>query len=162
MPTGPSFTVEQRGIGKPDYSMSPSVYGASVSTENPLPVDITPGTKAATTVLDEASIALATTTVLGDCTAIDLSGGPATLALTVEATYNAGATQGIKIHVRTSPDGTDFDTIDWDSWSPSFTAGATIRQTKHYDVSPYAVKVLVENLDGAQAVTGVKVIATGP
>ena len=137
--------------------------GSDISAANPLPVDTSPGTKTATTVLDEATIALATTTVLGDCTTIDLSGGPATLALTVEATYNAGATQGIKIHVRTSIDGTNYDTIDWDSWSPSFTAGATIRQTKHYDVSPYAVKVLVENLDGAQAVTAVKVIATvGP
>ena len=137
--------------------------GSNIDAANPLPVDTSPGTKTATTVVDEASIALSTTTVLGDCTAIDMSGGEHTFTLTIEATYNAGATQGIKIHVRTSPDGTDFDTIDWDSWSPSFTAGATIRQTKHYDVSPYAIKVLVENLDGAQTVTAVKIISTvGP
>ncbi len=163
MPTEPSFTVEQRGIGKPDYSMSPSVYGASVSTENPLPVDITPGIKTATTILDEASIVAGATTALVDCDAIDLSDGLGKLTLTIEATYNLAATQGIKIHVRTSYDGTNFDTEDWDSWNPSFTAGATIRQTKHYDASPYAIKFLVENLDGARAVTGVKVIATaGP
>lgn len=134
--------------------------GANISAANPLPVDISPGVKAAATILDEASIALSTTTALGDCAAIDLSGGPATLTLTVEATYSGAATQGIKIHIRTSHDGTDYDTIDWDSWNPSFTAGATIRQTKHYDTSPVYVKVLVENLDPAQTVTDVKVIAT--
>jgi len=134
--------------------------GADISAANPLPVDTSPGTKTATTILDEASIAAGATTALGDCTAIDLSGGPATLALTVECTYNAGATQGIKIHVRTSYDGTNFDNIDWDSWTSSFTAGATIRQTKHYDTSPLYVKVLIENLDPAQTVTNVKIIAT--
>jgi len=134
--------------------------GSDISAANPLPVDTSPGAKTATTILDEASIAAGTTTALGDCTAIDLSGGPTTLALTVECTYNAGAAQGIKIHVRTSYDGTNWDTIDWDSWTPSFTAGATIRQTKHYDTSPMYVKVLVENLDAAQVVTNVKVIST--
>jgi len=134
--------------------------GADISAANPLPVDTSPGVKTATTILDEASIAAGATTALGDCTAIDLSGGPATLALTVECTYNGAANQGIKIHVRTSYDGTNFDSEDWDSWTSSFTAGATIRQTKHYDTSPMYVKVLVENLDAAQAVTNVKIIST--
>ena len=137
--------------------------GADISPANPLPVDTSPGAKTATTVLDEATIAAGATTALGDCAAIDLSSGPATLAIIVEATYNGAAAQGIKIHVRTSHDGTNWDTIDWDSWTPSFTTGVTIRQTKHYDVSPYAVKVLVENLDPARPVTAVKIIATvGP
>jgi len=131
-----------------------------VSAANPLPVDTSPGAKTATTVLDEATIAAGATTVLGDCTAIDLSGGPATLALTIEATYNGAATQGIKIHVRTSYDDTNYDTEDWDSWTPGFGAGLSIRQTKHYDTSPMYVKILVENLDPAQTVTAVKVIST--
>jgi len=134
--------------------------GSDISAANPLPVDTSPGVKTDTTILDEASIAAGATTALGDCTAIDLSGGPATLALTVECTYNAGAAQGIKIHVRTSYDDTNYDTEDWDSWTPSFTAGATIRQTKHYDTSPMYVKVLIENLDPAQTVTDVAVVAT--
>ena len=135
----------------------------NIGPDNPLPVDTSPGAKVATTILAEDSIDDSTTTTLADCEAIDLSDGEHTLALTIEATYNGAATQGIKIHVRTSPDGTNFDNIDWDSWTPSFTAGATIRQTKHYDVSPYAIKVLVENLDPAVAVTAVKIIATvGP
>lgn len=131
-----------------------------VTPTTPLPVDTSPGAKTTTTILDVASIDAATTTVLGDCAAIDLSGGPDTLTITVETTYNATATLGIKIHIRTSHDGTDYDTIDWDSWNPSFTAGATIRQMKHYDTSPMYVKVLVENLDAVRTVTDVKVIAT--
>jgi len=137
--------------------------GADINAGNPLPVDTSAGLKIATEILDEAEIIAGATTALGDCDAIDLSDGDRTLAITLEATYDGGATQGIKIHVRTSHDGTNWDTIDWDSWTPSFTAGATIRQTKHYDVSPYAIKVLVENLDGTKSVTDVKIIATvGP
>ncbi len=77
--------------------------GADISAANPLPVDTSPGVKTATTILDEAIIALATTTGLDDCAAVDLSGGPDTLALTIKARYNAAAVLGIRIHVRTSP-----------------------------------------------------------
>lgn len=77
--------------------------GSDIDAANPIPVDISPGAKTATTILDEASIDAATTTGLDDCDPIDLSGGPDTLALTVKARYNAAATQGIKVHVRTSP-----------------------------------------------------------
>jgi len=166
--------------------------------------------------------------------ALNLSGGPATLALTVKARYNAGAVLGIRIHVRTSPtndatgthtaaahatimtdanahfivnelvgltienvtdgssgvitantettvtvaalaggtlnqwstndvysiDGADYDTEDWDMWDPAFAAGGVLRETKHYDTDPMFLKVLVENLDAAQTVTDVEVIAT--
>ena len=62
-----------------------------------------------------------------------------------------------------SIDGADYDTEDWDSWSAAFAAGAVLRQTKHYDVSPRYIKVLVENPDGAQSVTDVVIISTvGP
>ncbi len=209
--------------------------GADINAGNPLPVDTAPGNKSVTEILDEALIALAVTSLLADCTAIDLTGGPPTLALTVQAVYNAAAVLGVRIHVRTSPTndatgthtpaapsatimtdanahfqagalvgltiendsdsssgvitantattvtvaalaggsdntwelndaysitGADYDSIDWDIWNPSFTAGATIRQTQHYDVSPGYVKVLVENLDAAEAVTDVTVRAT--
>ncbi len=136
------------------------VGGADISAANPLPVDTSPGAKTATTVLTVANLALGATTLIGDCASIDLSGGPPTLALTIEATYNAIATLGIRVHVRTSYDDVNWDSEDWDAWNPTFTAGATIRQTNHYDTGPMYVKVLVENLDAAQAVTDVEVIAT--
>lgn len=134
--------------------------GADISSSNPLPVDTSPGAKTATTVLDVASIAAGATTAIGDCANIDLSGGPRTLTVTVEATYNAAATAGITIHVRSSYDGTNWDTQDWDSWYADFSAGVTIRQTRDYDTAPMYLRVLIQNLDGAQAVTDVKIIAT--
>ncbi|HUV76236.1 MAG TPA: hypothetical protein VMW00_06295 [Dehalococcoidales bacterium] len=133
---------------------------AKCNADGSLCVDTTPGTKTAPEVLNEATIAAAATTVIGDCDDIDLSHGPATLALTVEATYNAAATQGIRVHVLTSYDGVNFDTEDWSTWEVNFTAGATIRQTSVYNTDPYIVRVLVENLDPAQAVTGVVITAT--
>lgn len=192
------------------------------------------GVKAATSILNEAAIAAATTTVLNDCTAVDLSGRKHTLALTIKAVYNAAATAGIRIHILTSPTnsatgthtaadhatimtdanahfvanrlvgltinnttdgssgvvtantvntvtvaslaggtlnqwttgdaysitGADYDTVDWDYWDPTFAAGARIVQTEVYEVDPMYAKVLVENLDPAQQVTIVEVIAT--
>jgi len=57
--------------------------------------------------------------------------------------------------------GADFDVYDWDVWNPTFVAGAVLRQTKIYDTAPAYIKVLVENLDPAQTVTDVRIIATG-
>lgn len=200
----------------------------------PLPVDISPGAKTATTILNEANIALGETTALVDCAALDLTAGPATLALTVKARYGVAATQGIRVHVVSSPTnlatgthpgvisllvmtdltahfivneligltivnvtdgssgvvtantettvtcaaglvggvtnqwnpgdaysiaGADFDTEDWDVWTPAFVANTVLRQTKVYETDPLFVKVLIENLDPAVAVTDVLVIA---
>ena len=137
--------------------------GNDIGAVNPLPVSIDPGAKTVAVALNLATLAAGATSTLANCNTIDLSHGPATLAITVEATYNGAATQGIRVHVRTSHDGTNYDTEDWDSWNAGFTAGATVRQTKHYDTDPYAVKVLIENLDAAQAVTNLRAIATvGP
>jgi len=211
--------------------------GADISAANPLPVDTSPGLKVATTILDEATIAATITTVLADCDAIDLSDGTGKLAVTVRARYHAIATQGIKVHMRTSPtndatgahtggahatimtddnahfvadelvgliienvtdgssgevtantettvtvaalaggtanawalndvysiNGADYDTEDWDSWSAAFTLDTVLRQTKHYDVSPKFIKVLIENLDPLQDVADVQIVATvGP
>ena len=132
-----------------------------VDSTHPLPTSLAAlGDKTATEILDEATIAAGATTVLADCSSIDLSTGKITLVLTVEATYNAAAVLGIRIHVRTSYDNTNWDTENWDTWDANFAAGATIRQSEDYCTSPMYIKVLVENLDPAQAVTNVKVIST--
>lgn len=182
-------------------------------------------------VLDKASIAASGITTLADCKGLNLIEVPSSLTLTVEATYDALATQGIKVHVKTSLtdratgahtgadgaaaltdaeahfvvneligltiknltdgssgaitantgtgvtatlvggtdndwdgddayiiEGAGYDTEDWDSFTPAFGAGSSIRQTEHYDVDPVYLKVLVKNLDGVKAVTDVKII----
>jgi hypothetical protein len=208
--------------------------GVDISAANPLPVDTNPGNKTVATIITLANLAAATVSALVDCAAVDLSGGPDTLALTIKARYNVAATQGIRVHVRTSPTnsaagthtavnhltimtdavahfianelvgltivnvtdgssgvvtantettvtvaalaggtlnqwttgdaytiaGADYDATDWDTWTPAFAADAVLRQTEHYDTHPMYVKVLVENLDPAVAVTDIQVIAT--
>lgn len=135
--------------------------GKPINTTYPLSVNMS-GTiaKVVTNILDVTPIAAAATTALADCTAIDMLNIRLMLAITVETTYNAGAAVGIKVHVRTSYDGVNYDTEDWDTWTPGFTAGASIRVTKDYDVAPAYVKVLIENLDVARSVTDTKVYST--
>lgn len=108
--------------------------------------------------IDLATLAASATSALTDCPSLYL-GAVNQLAFTVECTYDGAATAGIRVHVRTSKDNVNWDTEDWDTWTPTFTVGETIRQTKHYDTAPAFIKVLIENLDGAKAVTDIEVTA---
>jgi len=75
-------------------------------TPPPIPVALAPGAvaKVITEIIDVTPINATITTALADCVAIDMhTSGYNTLALTVKARYFATATQGIRIHVRTSP-----------------------------------------------------------
>ncbi len=134
--------------------------GAVISATNRLPVDITPGDKATTQIITLANLAASATSTIANCVSVDMRHGPLTLALTVRATYNAAAVLGLRVHVRTSPDNVNWDTEDWDVWTAGFTAGATIRETEHYDTCPMYLKVLIENLDAGQAITNLAVISS--
>lgn len=107
-----------------------------------------------------ASLGAGATSTLAACTALDLRNNSTTLALTVAATYNALATRGLRVHVRTSPDDVSYDTADWDVWDAGFAAGAAIRETQNYNVDPMYLKVLIENLDPARAITNILVTAS--
>lgn len=120
----------------------------------------TTGVKIATQVINLPTIAAATTSTPAQCVAVDLSGLPMTMAITVEAIYDAIATRGILVHIRSSNDNLVYDTEDWDTLTPNFAANTPIRQTADYDVDPYGIKILVENLDPARPVTGIKVFVT--
>ena len=88
--------------------------GSDINAANPLPVDISPGDKTATTVVDEATIALSSTTAFNECTAIDLADGPGTLALTVKARYNAAAIRAVTSAVRAATSaGTNLKVTIW-------------------------------------------------
>jgi hypothetical protein len=121
-------------------------------------------TKAATPILTKPSLAASTTTTLTDCTAINLMVAKTGLAIIVACTFDGAATAGIRVHVRSSYDGTNYDTQDFDSWIPNFTAGATIQATKVYNTSVGYLKVLIENMDAAKAVANisVKALIQGP
>ena len=77
--------------------------GADISALNPLPVTTgIAGGKGQSEILDEAAIAAATITTLADCGDLDLGDCPRQLCLTIEALYDAAATQGIRVHVISS------------------------------------------------------------
>ena len=81
-------------------------------------------------------------------------------SITAQCTYDASATKGIRLLVRSSPDGMKFDTVDLHTFAPNFEAGKTIRQTFAFPPSTKFIQVLVENLDTSHDVSDVKVIAT--
>ncbi len=134
--------------------------GTVISITNPLPVDITPALKTTSQIITLAILAAAATSVVADCTTIDLRNGPGSLTITVVATFNAAATLGLRVHVRTSRDGVIWDTVDWDTWIGDFTAGATVIETENYATGPMFLNVLIENLDAAQTITALGVHAS--
>lgn len=136
------------------------IFDRHISAASPLPVDISPGLKTTQTILTLANLAAGATSALANCASLDLRTGPVNLALTVVATYNALATLGLRVHARTSPDNINWDTEDWDVWTAGFTAGATIRETENYVTDPMYLRILIENLDPAQAITNISVIVS--
>lgn len=134
--------------------------GVNISAANPLPVDTSPGVKTTTQIMTVSPLAAAATTVIGDCTSLDLRTGPLSLSLTIVAAYNAAATLGLVVHVRTSPDDVNWDSQDWDVWTAGFAAALALRETVDYETDPMYLRVLIENLDPAQTITNIAVIAS--
>lgn len=104
-------------------------------------------------------------TDMADC--LPLHGG-SQYALTIALTYAAGATQGARVHVKTSYDGTTYDTAwggpvaalshgDLDTWDMDFYPDTPFRQTKYYDSLAKFTKFRIENLDAVQAITNISI-----
>lgn len=126
--------------------LSPETYGLAKAVETPISL---------------ATLAAGTTSALGDCDLIDLEYAK-TLSVTAECTYDASATGGMRVHLRSSYDGSNFDTVDWDYWDVDLSAGNTVRKTANENPFPRYLKVLLENLDAGYDITDAKVnIAMG-
>lgn len=111
------------------------------------------------TLLKKTSIAAGTITTLDDCRSINLSEAKV-LALTVECVFAFEATDGVRVHIRTSVDDSIFDSQDLKYFDLAVEPGTTIRKTVSVDTNAKYLKVLVENLDTAHVLSKVKVIAT--
>ncbi|MHC4406633.1 MAG: glycoside hydrolase family protein [Planctomycetota bacterium] len=81
-------------------------------------------------------------------------------ALTAECACGEKAQRGIRIHVRSSPDGLIYDTTDLSTFDVKPEPGRTCRQTFKLDHNVRFIKVLVENLDSSESVSDVKVTIT--
>ena len=118
--------------------------------------------KVVSTILTVAAVGGGITTPLANCAAINLSGGQRTLMITVQLEYDPAAVAGARVHVLTAPVNqlAQYDNVDWDTWDMTFIAGEIIRQSHNYDTCPAFVRVMVENLDVAEDIVDVAVIAT--
>ncbi|KYH36506.1 MAG: hypothetical protein AYL29_013250 [Candidatus Bathyarchaeota archaeon B24] len=83
-----------------------------------------------------------------------------TLALTTKCTYSRDAKAGVRVHVRSSPDGLDYDTVDLHSFDIDYKPGKTVQKTVGLKTEAKFIKVIVENLDNENAIPRVNITAT--
>jgi len=110
-------------------------------------------------VLNRPSLAPGRTTALGDSPAVAL-GHVARAALTVECTFKEEAKRGVRLHVRSSPDGLKYDTTDLYTLEVGPAPGQTCQQTFTLAPNVRFIKALVTNLDSSESVCDLKVTAT--
>jgi len=116
-----------------------------------------------TKILDVASIGGNSSSALSDCSAVELS-IDTTLALTAVVNFDSSATEDVRVHVRSSYDGSNYDTVDIGAsqqgyWDVPVNAGSEVQSTTNEWTDPKYLKVIVENLD-SNATGQVQVYAT--
>ncbi len=99
------------------------------------------------------------TSSLNSCPPISLE-HISSLALTAECTYDAQAKAGMRIHLRASYNGINYDTGDLYTFDIPFVPGQKVSKTVGLDARVMFIKVILENLDEAHDITNVKVTAT--
>lgn len=98
-------------------------------------------------------------TRLEDCPTLCLS-AVERLALTVECTYAPNATVGLRLHVRTSPDGYAYDSVDHATLDVLLAAGQRVRQTLAAPAGARFAQVLVVNDDELGTCSDLSLVAT--
>jgi hypothetical protein len=82
------------------------------------------------------------------------------VAITAECTYGMRSNMGIRLHIRSSPDGLKYDTTDLYTYEHAFEPGQTCRKTFELNTNVRFIKILVENGDSGESVSDVKIMAT--
>ena len=114
-------------------------------------------------IVNETSLAASTTTTLADCTPIELTSGTQ-LIFYFAGTFNASATAGAKVTLWPSYDGTTYVTTAWAGWEWSIAydtspgaGSAVVVASDPISPVPKDIKVKIENLDAAYAITSLKI-----
>ena len=110
-------------------------------------------------VLNLDSLEAGKTTSLANSPPVGL-GSIATAAVTAECTYSDKAAHPVRLHVRSSYDGENYDTADLVCFDNDLKPGKTARKTLELRAKVRFIKVLVENLDESQPVSDVKITAS--
>lgn len=96
--------------------------------------------------------------VLG-CPPIGLS-AVQSVAMTATCRFDAGATAGLRIHVKSSTDGDSYDSEDFETFDVLCNPGKTVQRTQTVAANVIYIKVLVENLDAKHRAMDISVTAT--
>ena len=79
--------------------------------------------------------------------------------MTIGCRYNPQATKGLRIHVRSSRDGTNYEKVAVQMFNHELHAGQKVLRTFDLDGRAPYVKILVENPDPTQSAAEVSVTA---
>jgi len=115
--------------------------------------------KVVKTILSVSELGAGESTRLVDCKLLDLE-NVKYLTLTARCKYVSGASSPIAIHVRTSPNGGEWDTTDYTTFENDLVAGGVGQRTVAITPDARYLKVIVENQDTGNAVTNIKIVAT--
>jgi hypothetical protein len=96
---------------------------------------------------------------LEDSEIIDLSKADS-LALTIRVTHNSAATNPVRVHLKSSPDGSVWDTDDYAYFDAHLKAGQESQKTMSINADAFYLRVQLENQDTSQTATDIDVIAT--
>ena len=110
------------------------------------------------TILTDATLPLSTATALSSN--VDLSKATSWV-VTITATFNASATDGLRLTLWPSYDGSTFDTVAWDDWywdmDVNDAGNVEVRTSPPLSTSPKGCKIKLTNLDSTYAVTSIVV-----
>ncbi len=109
-------------------------------------------------VLVQDSLAALSTTKLSECPPISLNGA-SRVTLVAHADYETGAKAGMRVHIRSSVDGMNYDSADLFTFDNDFQPGTTGQKTVALEAHGPFIKAFVENLDGTHAISHVRVTA---
>jgi predicted GH43/DUF377 family glycosyl hydrolase len=80
-------------------------------------------------------------------------------SLSVSCHFSEKAARGLRVHMRASPNGEEFDSVDIAAFEVPVMPGKNVQQSFKLDPSFRFQKVLIENLDKSENVSDVKVLA---
>lgn len=143
------------------FSHGYDLYGTEWKTED-LGIQILtldPHFKIAFPILMLDSLGAGRSSHLQTCLPIGLQAA-ATIAITMECTYEPASQAGVRLHVRGSYDGVKYDTEDLYTFNIELRPGQTVRKTVELRPSAKFAKVFIENLDGSHDLKAVKLTAT--
>ncbi|MGC2657459.1 MAG: hypothetical protein WA324_05750, partial [Bryobacteraceae bacterium] len=101
-------------------------------------------------VLVQDSLPARSATKLSECPPISLNGA-SEVTLVASADYETGAKAGLRVHIRSSVDGMNYDSADLLTFEDDLEPGATGQKTVALEAHGPFIKAFVENLDGSHA-----------